>query len=170
MIEQQKNQNQNDVNTGTPLPQTSSPKEISPQSTGPQAPITTPPQQTTPVPNAPVEQSTPESPQSKQVAPDITKEGTQEHEVGGVTFQEEIIKQQEEEPTIKILQWEIKYSGGMIKNEKQAVYVVLGVVGLSSVITIYLFLNAGNLTVNIETPEGQQVIYPQGEPPRLQSL
>ena len=158
MIEQQKNQNQNGVNTGTPLPQTSSPKEISPQSTEPQAPITTPPQQTTPVPNAPVEQPTPESPQSQQVAPDITKEGMQEHEAGGVTFQEEIIKQQEEEPTIKILQWAIKYSGGMIKNEKQAVYVVLGVVVIAVSFSVFLFIFSGRKTPPIESVTTEDVL------------
>ena len=45
--------------------------------------------------------------------------------------------------TPKIIQWIIKYSGGLVKNEKQASYAVLGIVVLATIISLFLVL--GNL-------------------------
>ena len=41
----------------------------------------------------------------------------------------------------KIVQWVIKYSGGYIKNEKQAQYVLLGLASLFLIISIFLLVN-----------------------------
>lgn len=42
--------------------------------------------------------------------------------------------------TPKIIQWTIKYSGGLIKNEKRANYVLLGFVVLMILISLIFFL------------------------------
>lgn len=50
------------------------------------------------------------------------------------------------EPTVpKIIQWTMKYSGGMIKNEKQAGYVVFGFVAIAITISLFLFFNGLSL-------------------------
>lgn len=43
--------------------------------------------------------------------------------------------------TPKIIQWTVKYSGGIIKNERQASYVLLGFIVLTIIVSIILFLN-----------------------------
>ncbi|MFA4975415.1 MAG: hypothetical protein WC839_03090 [Candidatus Paceibacterota bacterium] len=43
--------------------------------------------------------------------------------------------------TPKMVQWVIKYSGGIIKEQKQAEYVLLGIAVLAIVLTIILILN-----------------------------
>lgn len=43
--------------------------------------------------------------------------------------------------TPKLIQWVIKYSGGLVKDERQANYVLIGFVGLSLVVVIILLLN-----------------------------
>ena len=42
----------------------------------------------------------------------------------------------------RMIQWVIKYSGGSVKNEKQALYILLGFVVVVIIITIILSLNA----------------------------
>ncbi|MDI6603089.1 MAG: hypothetical protein QME57_03170 [Patescibacteria group bacterium] len=51
----------------------------------------------------------------------------------------------------KIVQWLIKYSGGLIKNEKQATYVLLGFVVLAIIVSLFL-LFGGEKTVKFEVP------------------
>ena len=41
-------------------------------------------------------------------------------------------------PTPKIAQWVIKYSGGYVKDEKQASYVLIGFVVLAIIISLFL--------------------------------
>ena len=41
--------------------------------------------------------------------------------------------------TPKIIQWIIKYSGGLIKNEKQAAYVLMGFAALAIIVSLVLF-------------------------------
>ena len=41
----------------------------------------------------------------------------------------------------KIVEWVIKYSGRLVKDENQARYAILGLIGLSLVIAIILFSN-----------------------------
>lgn len=45
--------------------------------------------------------------------------------------------------TPKIIQWLIKYSGGLIKNEKQASYFLLGFIVLAVIISIFLIFGIG---------------------------
>lgn len=66
----------------------------------------------------------------------------------------------------KIIQWIIKYSGGLIKNPKQAAYFLLGFIVLAIVISLFLFF--GGEKAEIKALPGQRIIYPPDEPPRLQ--
>ena len=71
-------------------------------------------------------------------------------------------------PTPKIVQWVIKYSGGYVKDEKQATYVLIGFVALAIIVVfIFLFSGGGN-KAKFEAPPGQKIIYPENAPPRLQ--
>jgi len=40
--------------------------------------------------------------------------------------------------TPKIIQWVIKYSGGLIKDEKQAYYVLIGFITIAIIISLFL--------------------------------
>ena len=66
----------------------------------------------------------------------------------------------------KIVQWTMRLSGGLLKNEQQATYVILAILGI--IIVISLFIGYGWGKSGMELPEGAKVIYPPGEPPRLQ--
>jgi hypothetical protein len=44
----------------------------------------------------------------------------------------------------KIVQWVIKYSGGYIKDEKQASYVMIGFVAVAIIISLFLIFGGGN--------------------------
>jgi len=54
-------------------------------------------------------------------------------------------------PTPKIVQWIIKYSGGYIKDENQANYVLIGFVALAIVVSLFLFF--GGSTKNTLPPK-----------------
>ena len=45
--------------------------------------------------------------------------------------------------TPKIIQWTIKYSGGLVKDEKQASYVLVGLVALMIIISLFLVFGGG---------------------------
>ena len=49
----------------------------------------------------------------------------------------------------RMIQWIIKYSGGLIRNERQANYILLGFVAIVIVISLILLLRIG-LTDNLE--------------------
>ena len=49
-------------------------------------------------------------------------------------------------PTPKIVEWVIKYSGGAIKDEKQANYVLLGFVAVAIVVSFLLFFGGSSDT------------------------
>jgi len=70
--------------------------------------------------------------------------------------------------TPKIIQWVIKYSGGYIKDENQASYVLLGFVVLAIVVSLFLFFGGGGNEAEFKAPPGQKIIYPENAPPRLQ--
>lgn len=63
--------------------------------------------------------------------------------------------------TSKIVQWVIKYSGRLIKDEKQAGYVLIGFVALAIVVTLFLIFGGSkeNLTPKeklfLDTPPSQ---------------
>lgn len=46
--------------------------------------------------------------------------------------------------TPKIIQRVIKYSGGLIKNENQAVYILIGFVALAIIVTIIIVVSSGS--------------------------
>jgi len=46
--------------------------------------------------------------------------------------------------TPKIIQWTIKYSGGLIKSEKQANYVLIGFVVAAIIISLFLVFGGGD--------------------------
>ena len=47
-------------------------------------------------------------------------------------------------PTPKIVQWVIKYSGGTVKDERQANYVLIGFVALAIIITLFMLFSGGS--------------------------
>ncbi|MBU1291945.1 hypothetical protein KKH07_00410 [Patescibacteria group bacterium] len=51
--------------------------------------------------------------------------------------------------TPKIIQWTIKYSGGLIKNEKQANYVLIGFVAVLVIIILILFFSGGKNQIEV---------------------
>lgn len=70
--------------------------------------------------------------------------------------------------TPKVIQWVIKYSGGYIKDEKQASYAILGFVVLAIVVVIFFLFSDGGSKAKFEAPPGQKIIYPENAPPRLE--
>jgi len=59
--------------------------------------------------------------------------------------------------TPKIIQWVIKYSGGLIKDERQANYVLIGFVVVMIIISLVLVFS-GNEKQEIFTPEAEASI------------
>lgn len=59
-----------------------------------------------------------------------------------VQFQEYHVPRSSLEEKSKLVEWVISHSGGLVKNEKQASYTILGFFGLSLVVTIILLSNA----------------------------
>ena len=72
--------------------------------------------------------------------------------------------------TPKIIQLVMKYSGGYIKDEKQASYVLLGFVAVAIIISLFLIFGGGGNKAEFKAPPGQKIIYPENAPPRLQKL
>ena len=60
----------------------------------------------------------------------------------------------------KVVQWVMKYSGGLIQSEKQANYVLLGLVAVAMVISLFLFFGGSfgrsNPVPMIDFPELQR--------------
>lgn len=63
----------------------------------------------------------------------------------GVKFQDEEWRptQTFSPGTSKVIQWVIKYSGGLVKDEKQASYVLIGFVVVAIVIVLFLLFGGG---------------------------
>jgi len=49
----------------------------------------------------------------------------------------------------KIIQWVIKYSGGYVKDEKQASYVLQGFVALAIIVSLFLVFSGGGAGVPV---------------------
>jgi len=49
------------------------------------------------------------------------------------------MRQSFQTPTPKIIQWVIKYSGGLVKDKKTANYILIGFVALAIIISLFLF-------------------------------
>lgn len=62
-------------------------------------------------------------------------------------------------PTPKIIELVIKYSGGYIKDEKQASYFLIGFVAIAIIISLFLFFSAGGVS---DTDIELQKQYPTG--------
>jgi hypothetical protein len=61
--------------------------------------------------------------------------------------------------TPKIIQWLIKYSGGLIKNERQAAYILIGFVVLAIIVSLFLvFRGIGVKTQEIFAPPAEAPI------------
>jgi len=75
----------------------------------------------------------------------------------GVKFEEHRAPRSYYPGTPKIIQWVIKYSGGLVKDEKQASYVLIGFVAVAIIVTLFLiFGNLGGPTIPpkaLERPE-----------------
>ena len=71
----------------------------------------------------------------------------QNNEPGKVVFEGEEFqrtRQSFQTPTPKIVEWVIKYSGGSIKDEKQANYILIGFVAVAIIISLFLFFGDYN--------------------------
>ncbi len=62
-------------------------------------------------------------------------------------------------PTPKIVQWVIRYSGGYIKDEKQAQYVLFGVVAVVVVMSIYIAIPSASKGT-IDHKPGDELLVP----------
>ena len=71
-------------------------------------------------------------------------------------------------PTPKIVKWVIQYSGGYIKDEKQAQYVLIGFVAVAIIFVFILMFGGGGNKAEFKAPPGQKIIYPENSPPRLE--
>ncbi len=60
-------------------------------------------------------------------------------DTGGIKFHEhQASRSHYSKKTPKIIQWTIKYSGGLVKNKKQAIYVLMGFVILAVIVSLFL--------------------------------
>jgi len=65
-------------------------------------------------------------------------------------------------------EWLIKNSDGLVKNEKQAGYILLGFVIVAIIVAGIVLASGGSKEARIEAPSGNKVIYPKDAPPRLE--
>ena len=78
----------------------------------------------------------------------------QNNEPGKVVFEGEEFqrtRQSFQTPTPKIVEWVIRYSGGAIKDEKQANYVLIGFVAVAIIVSLFLLFG-----LHTKTPKAVQ--------------
>jgi len=68
--------------------------------------------------------------------------------------------------TPKIVQWVMRLSGGRVRDTRQAVYVLLGLVVAMSIIAVIVAVG-GRGTSKMEIPPGYNLIQGPGQPPKL---
>ena len=71
----------------------------------------------------------------------------QNNEPPKIVFEGEEFKQSVrsfQTPTPKIVEWVIKYSGGYVRDEKQANYFLIGFVAVAIIISLFLFFGGGS--------------------------
>lgn len=88
--------------------------------------------QTSPIPQSPI------IPKPPIIVPKDTPQGLDDL---GIHFEEDELRQVDPsliDDTPRMMKWVIKYSGGMIKDRKQASYILFGIVLLNVVITFFL--------------------------------
>ena len=74
----------------------------------------------------------------------------QNNEVSGIKFETDswkAVKYYNETSTPKVIQWVMKFSGGSIKEERQAEYVLLGFVIIAIAISLFLFFGGHKNTL-----------------------
>jgi len=87
-----------------------------------------------------------------------------------VEFQDDYVSRSYDDydNTPKMVRFIKNHSGGIIKNEKQASYVLIGFVVVAFIIMfIFLFIGGGG-KAKFKAPPGQKIIYPKNAPPRLE--
>ena len=62
----------------------------------------------------------------------------------GVKFEGSRVPRSYYPGTPKIIQWVIKYSGGLVKDERQASYVLIGFVAVAIIVTLFLIFGGGS--------------------------
>lgn len=65
----------------------------------------------------------------------------------GVQFEKNRIERSYYSETPKIIQWVMKYSGGLVKDEKQASYVLIGFAAVVVIVTSSLIFGGDGTTV-----------------------
>ncbi len=89
----------------------------------------------------------------------------QNNEPPRITFENEGLQrpaQAFQASTPKIVQWVIQYSGGLVKDEKQAIYVLVGFVAVAISFSVFSVFNGGTF----ESPKDTEVL-PAGLSPLL---
>ena len=79
----------------------------------------------------------------------------QNNEPGKIVFEGEQFQRPArsfETPTPKIVQWVIKYSGGLIKDENQANYFLIGFVAVAIVVSLFLFFGGSKSKIPSSPP------------------
>lgn len=61
----------------------------------------------------------------------------------GVKFEEYGTERSYSPEVPKLVQWIMKYSGGLIKNENQAAYVLIGFVAAAIIVSLFLLFGGG---------------------------
>ncbi len=69
----------------------------------------------------------------------------------------------------KLALWVIKNSGGSIKNETQANYVLIVFIVVSVAAALFFVLTGSQSKAKLIAPPGQYILYSENEPPRLQA-
>lgn len=87
--------------------------------------------------------------------------------VQGIQFNEYHPERVDERKQSKMISWVMRIFGGTIKNEEQAALIMI----IASIVAILIslvtfFLISGESTIKV--PAGKQIVYPEGEPPRVQ--
>jgi len=79
----------------------------------------------------------------------------------GVQFKEyRVPRSYSSSETPKIVQWVIKYSGGLVKDKKQAQYVLLGFVVVVIIISLFLIFGGGGEQETFTPLEKEYIPYP----------
>lgn len=82
----------------------------------------------------------------------IDLSGSPKDSDGGVKFEEYRTPHSYYSRTPKIIQWVIKYSGGRVKDENQANYVLLGFVVMAIIVSLFLIFGIGGRSSEFEKP------------------
>jgi len=70
------------------------------------------------------------------------------------------LKYYREEKNPKVVEYVIRYSGGYVKDEKQASYVILGFVIIAITISAFLFFGAGKSTKDLQPSNSMMRYFP----------